>query len=278
MRDHAPDTGQGPMVPVAYRVERRREELPDTVTLWLRPTAQALPTPTPGQFNMLWAFGVGEVPISLAGVDGDVLAHTVRRVGQVTEALCALAEGDEVGVRGPYGAGWDLPRAAGRDVLVVAGGLGLVPLRPLIHDVLAGRHRFGSVALCIGARSPSELLYTEEVSRWADEMDVTIAVDTAPPSWKGRVGVVTKLIASAGIDPTLTTAFVCGPEVMMRFAARAALDRGVPPSEVFVSLERNMACAIGHCGHCQLGPHFVCKDGPVLAWDRVAPQLAVRAR
>ena len=266
------------MTPLIYRVLARRDDLPDTVTLWMQAVEQALPTATPGQFNMLWAFGIGEAPISLAGTEDGVLVHTIRRVGAVTSALCSLAEGDTLGVRGPFGSGWDVSRATGRDILAVAGGLGLAPLRPLILDVLADRNRFGRVVLLVGARSPENLLYPNELAGWASGLDAEVTVDSATPSWRGHVGVVTKLVDRADLDPQRTTAYVCGPEVMMRFAATAAIDRGIAASDVFVSLERNMHCAIGHCGHCQLGPLFICKDGPVVPWSAFAPLSKVRER
>ena len=268
------------MVPVMYRVLAHRQDLDDTVTLSLAPVDRAIATPRSGQFNMLWAFGIGEAPISLAGVEDDVLIHTIRGVGAVTKALCALSEGDEVGVRGPYGTGWDLDGATGRDVLVVAGGLGLAPVRPIITRLFARRSDFGRAALLMGARSPDQLLYHDELEEWRGRFDieVEVTVDSAPSSWRGDVGVVTTLIDRAPVNPDDTRAFVCGPEVMMRFGALALIDAGVRPEEIFVSLERNMHCAIGHCGHCQLGPYFLCKEGPVLAWPDAEPLLRIRER
>ncbi len=269
----------GPMTPRMYEVESRREDLADTVTLTLAPTGEPIAPPEPGQFTMLWAFGIGEAPISLAGSDGALLTHTIRRVGAVTRALCDAGPGDQIGVRGPYGVGWQLPAAAGTDVLIVAGGLGLAPLRPLVEQVAAQRDRFRQATLLIGARSPGDLLYLSEVDTWRRHaIDVEITVDVASTDWTGHVGVVTFLIDKAAIDPSATTAFVCGPEVMMRFGAQAIADRGVLPSSIQLSLERNMHCAIGHCGHCQLGPAFVCKDGPVLQWSAAEPLMRIRAR
>lgn len=272
--------GSGPMVPIRYRVRSRRDDLDDTVTLELEPVAQPTTPPRPGQFNMLWAFGVGEAPISLAGLDGDLLVHTIRRVGAVTAALCATAPGDEIGVRGPFGVGWDVERATGRDVVVVAGGLGLAPIRPIVNELLARREDHGRVSVLIGARTPDLLLYRDELAEWRSrlDLDVEVTVDSAGPAWRGDVGVVTRLIGRNPFDPERTTAFVCGPEIMMRFCALALIDAGTPADEVFVSMERNMHCAIGHCGHCQLDALFVCKDGPVLSWARVEPLLRVRER
>jgi anaerobic sulfite reductase subunit B len=268
----------GPMVPVIHRVVDRRVELDDTVTLRLRPVDAPLPPPQPGQFTMLWAPGIGEAPISLAGVDDGDLVHTIRAVGAVTTALCAMEPGELLGVRGPFGTGWELERAVGRDVIVMAGGLGLVPLRPVIRELVARHDEFGRIRVLIGGRSPDTLLYPDETLEWDRTLDVDITVDAADKGWRGHVGVVTELLRSRLPDPTTTTAFVCGPEVMMRFGAMALLDRGLAADDVLVSLERNMHCAIGHCGRCQLGPVFVCKDGPVVPWSRVDPLVKIRSR
>ncbi len=274
--------GLPPMVPLRYRVAARRRELADTVTLDLVPVAGAIRPPEPGQFDMLWAFGVGEVPISVSGLDGDggPIAHTVRAVGAVTRALCAAEPGDVVGVRGPYGEGWHVDRAAGGDLLIVAGGLGLAPVRPAMVEALANRHRFGRIVLLVGARDPGSLLFRDELEQWRGrfDIDVEVTVDAAAPSWRGDVGVVTKLLGRAPVDPARTTALVCGPEVMMRVVAPQLVDMGVEPHAVLLSAERNMRCAIGHCGHCQLGPLFVCKDGPVLPWPRLERLTMVRER
>jgi NAD(P)H-flavin reductase len=270
----------GPMTPHIYQVLSRRQDLADTFTLELTPVNEAQPPPDPGQFNMLWAFGVGEAPISVAGYEGGVLTHTIRQVGAVTRSLCAAGEGDQIGLRGPYGTGWGLARAHGGDAVVVAGGLGLAPVRPIITSVMRDRSLYGRVVVLVGARTPDYLLYREELEQWSNRLDIEIqlTVDVASRDWGGNVGMVTRLIGRADFNPEVTTAFVCGPEVMMRFVARGLIDRGVRPANVFVSLERNMHCAIGHCGHCQLGPEFICKDGPVLPWPRVEPLLRTRER
>jgi NAD(P)H-flavin reductase len=196
----------------------------------------------------------------------------------VTEALCALDVGDSVGLRGPYGTAGPLAEAEGRDVVVLAGGLGLPPLRPVVRELLAHRERFGEVSLLYGGRSPDELLFVEELESWRARFDVTVEVivDTAPAGWHGRVGVVTKLVPRAAFDPANAIVMMCGPEVMMRFAVAALRDAGMADDSIWLSLERSMKCATGHCGHCQLGPLFLCKDGPVLRQDRVGPLMAVR--
>lgn len=280
LREMTAPIGLAPMTPRRYRVRSRRDDLDDTVTLGLEPCDEPVSAPSSGQFNMLWAFGIGEAPISLAGTDGDVLLHTVRAVGAVTDALCASKPGDEIGVRGPFGTGWNLDRARGRDVVVVAGGLGLAPVRPIVTELIAHRADFGRAVVLVGARSPDVLLYRDELEEWRGrlDLDVEVTVDTASPAWRGDVGVVTRLIDRGPFEPSRTTAFVCGPEVMMRFCAAALIARGVDPAEIFVSLERNMHCAVGHCGRCQLDALFVCKDGPVLGWPVVEPLLKVRER
>ena len=234
----------------------------------------------PGQFTMVYVFGIGEVPLSISGdpAKPDVLAHTVRAVGAVTRAVCTARKGDILGVRGPYGEGWPVEAALGRDVVVMAGGLGLAPLRPLVRAVVARRDAFRRVVLLIGARTPASLLYSRELARWRArfDLDVRATVDSSDTGWNGDVGVITTLVPRATFDPAATTAFVCGPEVMMRFAAADLVHRGVPPELVFLSMERNMKCAVGVCGHCQFGPTFVCKDGPVFSYSRIETSLRIR--
>lgn len=266
-----------PDVPVPFRVTRRRRETADAWTLRLEPAAGAPPAFAPGQFAMLYAFGAGEVPISVSAIPDGALVHTVRAVGAVTRALCNLGEGGGLGLRGPFGRGWPMERAEGRDVVVVAGGLGLAPLRPVVHALAARRERYGRVRLFYGGRSPSELLYREELEAWREAIGVELTVDAPEPGWTGEVGVVTRLIRRAQLDPARTIAMACGPEVMMRFAAAALREQGVPASDIWLSLERSMKCATGHCGRCQLGPLFVCKDGPVVCEERAEPLLAVPA-
>jgi NAD(P)H-flavin reductase len=262
------------LLPRPFRVARAVRELRDTVTLELRPAdGGAALDFLPGQFTMLYAFGVGEVPVSVSGAP---LVQTIRAVGPVTKALCALKRGDPVGVRGPYGTPWPIDGARGRDVVFVAGGIGLAPLRPAIRAVLADRAAYGRVSLLVGVRTPRDLLFPAELRRWRD-LEVRITVDSpAGSSWKGDVGVVTRLIPRAAVDHARAAAFVCGPEIMMRFAGQELLAAGVPPASIHLSVERNMKCAVALCGHCQLGPEFVCKDGPVFPWPRLERLMAVR--
>jgi NAD(P)H-flavin reductase len=270
----------GAMLPVPHRVASTHTDLPGTVTLGLEALDGPLPPFRAGQFDMLWGFGTGEVPISISGDptrQGPVL-HTIRTVSSATRALCAVRVDDVVGVRGPFGNGWDLAPARGGDVVLVAGGIGVAPLRPVLYEILADRAAYGRVIVLLGARSPSDLLYAAEIEQWRGrlDLDVHVTVDHADERWRGDVGVVTRLLARVPFEPPRTTAFVCGPEVMMRFAAVGLRDLGVDPARIELSLERNMKCGVGHCGHCQLGPTIVCRDGPVYTYDRVGPLMAVR--
>ena len=268
-----------PFVPQSYRVERVSRELPDTVTLKLAPLAGPRPSFEPGQFNMLYAFGIGEVAISVSGDPADsAFVHTVRNVGAVSGALEKAAPGSIIGLRGPFGSGWPVKEAEGSDVIIIAGGLGLAPLRPAIYTILANRVRYGRVVILLGSRNPRDILYRHELEQWRQRLDVDIevTVDHADSEWRGSVGVVPKLIPTAAFDPRGAFGLVCGPEVMMRFSVNALLDAGLPPDRIYASMERNMKCAIGLCGHCQFGPTFVCKDGPVMRFDRIAGIFAMR--
>jgi NAD(P)H-flavin reductase len=267
------------MAPVPFRVTRRRRELRDTWTLELEPVGGDRLVVAPGQFTMLYAFGIGEVPISVSSVAADgPLVHTVRAVGAVTQAICASRPGAVLGVRGPFGNTWPVDEAATSDVVIVAGGVGLAPLRPAVHEVLRRRGEFGEVALLYGSRTPADLLYPEELQRLRGRFDlqVDVTVDSAEGGWQGKVGVVPKLIAGARFDPAATVAFVCGPEIMMHYSARALIERGVAPDRIYLSMERNMRCGLGHCGHCQLGPTLICRDGPVYRYDELEQLMAVR--
>ncbi|MBI5163218.1 MAG: FAD/NAD(P)-binding protein [Magnetospirillum sp.] len=276
MSAHAKD----PMLPRPFRVEKVKRELSDTFTMELVPAEGGGFSFAAGQFNMLYVFGIGEVPISISGDPGEHerLVHTTRAVGKVSGALDALKVGDVIGVRGPYGIPWPVEAAFGRDLVFVAGGVGLAPLRPAIYQAMANRERFGKVMVLYGARTPEDILFKKEIERWRGrfDMDVAVTVDRATGKWGGNVGVVTNLVAKGGFDPQNTTAFVCGPEVMMRYAAQALEKKGVGRGSIFVSMERNMKCGVGLCGHCQWGTHFVCKDGPVFRYDSIADLFSIR--
>jgi NAD(P)H-flavin reductase len=270
-----------PLAPVPYRVRSRVSETSDTATLVLEPMhGRTVPAFGPGQFNMLYAFGLGEVAISISGDPGvrRDLTHTIRCVGKISTALSRASAGDVIGVRGPYGQGWPLHLAEKKDLLILAGGLGLAPLRPALYEILAHRERYGRVEIIYGARTPRDLLYYPEIQAWRMRPDwrFQVTVDTAGRDWYGDVGVVTTRLPDSRFDPAQTVAFVCGPEIMMRVTVRALGDRGIPDSSIHLSMERNMKCAVAFCGHCQLGPSFVCRDGPVLPYHQLRPWMAVK--
>jgi NAD(P)H-flavin reductase len=253
--------------PVLARVARRRRETYDSWTLELEPAAAAgLPDHAPGQFAMLYVLGIGEVPISASGGGGEPLLLSVRVVGAVTKAVCGSRPGTVLGVRGPLGNGWPVEAARGADVVAVAGGIGLAPVFPAVRYALSRPGEYGEIVLLYGSRTPADLLYRRQLERWQARapLQVGVTVDSAGAEWRGK------------FDPAATVAFVCGPEIMMRYAAEALLERGVPAGRIYVSLERNMRCGLGHCGHCQLGPALICRDGPVYAYDEIARLLEVR--
>ncbi len=270
----APD----PMLPTPYRIQRVKQETDDTFTLELLPEDKSKGFSfAPGQFNMLYVFGVGEVPISISSDpdDAPLLKHTTRVVGTVTKAMRRLKRGEIMGIRGPFGTHWPVEEATGRDVVIVAGGIGLAPLRPALYRLMVEREKFHKIVLLYGTRTPEDMLYRHELEQWRGKFDleIQVTVDRAASSWRGNVGVVTTMIPRAPFDPSNTFAMVCGPEVMMRFTVMELLKRGVATERTYLSAERNMKCGIGFCGHCQYGPTFVCKDGPVFAFNRVAAIL-----
>jgi NAD(P)H-flavin reductase len=273
------DVSREPMLPQRGRVTHLAIETHDAITLTIAldgaPTA---PTCQPGQFHMLSAFGVHEVPISMSGIRGDRLVeHTIRAEGVATTQLCALQVGDAVGIRGPFGSAWNLAGAVRRDVVVMAGGIGLAPLRPLIEAILASRADFGRLRILIGSRNADELFYPRDISRWSAGRDVGVAVslDQANAEWTGEVGLVTQLVDTLDVHPATTRAFICGPEGMMRGSAESLIEHGLAADHIELSMERNMRCAIGQCGHCQYGPHLICRDGPVLAYHTLRRLLEV---
>lgn len=270
-----------PMVPDLWKVKRVQRDTADTFTMELEAAGGKRDLPfEAGQFNMLYVYGVGEVPISISGnpAKPSSIVHTTREVGPVTRALRKLKPSDRLGLRGPFGVGWPVNQARGADVLIVAGGIGLAPLRPAIYQILAERAHYGRIAVLYGTRTPADILYVKELQQWHSRFDleVHLTVDRAMGDWRGNVGVVTTLVPRASFDPASTVAMVCGPEVMMRFTVQALETRGVRAENIYLSMERNMKCAAGFCGHCQYGPTFICKDGPVFPYNRIRPLMAVR--
>ncbi|MEM1680719.1 MAG: FAD/NAD(P)-binding protein [Sulfolobales archaeon] len=244
------------IVPETWNVRTYYTKVPEGIEL-----------PKPGQFDMLYIHGVGEVPISVSDVlVGDrVIAHTVRFVGSVTTAFSVLKEGDIIGFRGPYGIGWPLDLVINKDLLLIAGGIGLPPLRPVIREVAQNRKAYGRLVILYGARTPRDLLYTYEYGEYASipNTELHLTVDNPDSGWRGNVGVVTELIRKIDLDPSNTYAFICGPEIMMKYAIKELISKGFKSNRIFISLERRMKCGVGLCGHCQMGPYFVCEHGPV---------------
>lgn len=271
----------GPYTPAVFRVVARYQEAPDVVTLALAPPDGLDFDFAPGQFNMLTAFGVGEVPISISSAPTrGPLLHTIREVGAVTRSLCAARVGTVVGVRGPFGTAWGTDDLAQADAVVVAGGIGLAPLRGAVQ-VLVERSGLPNgprkVVVLVGARTPEQLIFLDDLHKWeAAGADVDLTVDLADEGWTGNVGVVTQLVKAAVFDSSRAMALVCGPEVMMRYAVQALIERGVLPTSIRlrVSLERNMQCGTGLCGHCQLGPYLLCRGGPVVSYPTASRLLA----
>ncbi|MCE9529612.1 MAG: FAD/NAD(P)-binding protein [Planctomycetes bacterium] len=261
------------MTPAVVRVLDNQRETHDTFTLVVEPPRKGWSF-LPGQFNMLYAFGVGEAAISLSGdpFERETVRHTIRAVGSVTQALQKIKAGDSIGLRGPFGSSWPLHEAGGRDVVIVAGGIGMAPLRPAIYHILRQRSTFGRVVLLYGVRTPDDLLFASELDQWngQDHFQVLTTADKADAQWKGTVGLVTDLFTRAKFNPSNAVGLMCGPEVMMRFSQRQFHRNQVPDDRIYLTLERNMQCAVGFCGHCQLGPEFICMDGPVFRYDKVS--------
>jgi len=272
-------THADPMLPNAAVVRSIKPEAYGISTFFLEfqdPVIAAAYRFAPGQFNMLYLPGFGEVAISVSSDPNhpQTLGHTIRYAGSVTRAMGRLMVGDIIGVRGPYGSSWPMERARGKDLLIVTGGIGLAPLRPLILAVLSNRTNYGRVTLMYGGRTPPDLLYTGEFEDWQrGGVEVHVTVDRADENWRGQVGVVPMLFYRIRIDHPRTLVLTCGPEIMMRFVIYEALARRVPKESIFISMERNMKCAVGHCGHCQFGPYFVCRDGPVFPYAQIEPWI-----
>lgn len=269
------------MRPLPARILRSKRETHDVVTLTLDVSERPAGLPfLPGQFTMLYTFGSGEVPVSISGDPAKPLSlvHTIRAVGGVTNAICRLRRHATLGVRGPFGSAWPAQESRGKDVCIVAGGIGIAPLRPFIYHLLRRRQDYNTVNIVYGARSPADIVYAAELKHWRGrfDIDVNVTVDHGDRDWHGQVGVVTRILDRITISPSTTIAAMCGPEVMMRFTIRALQRVGVSDESIYVSMERNMQCAVGLCGHCQFGPSFICRDGPVFRYDKVRRFFGVR--
>ena len=269
-------------VPQTAVIREITSEVNDVATFQLAltdPTAIKAYRFEPGQFNMLYLPGAGESAISMSGdpESPELLVHTIRFAGNVTRSIASLKVGETLGLRGPFGTSWPLDACAGKDLILVAGGIGLPPLRPVIYRLLAERQKYGRLHLLYGARSPEVQLYTDEYQHWSERgLEMRETVDRSGAGWHGNVGVVPQLLERLeSLDPAKTILMICGPELMMRFTARTAMQRGMTAEQIWVSTERNMQCAVGLCGHCQLGPEFICKDGPIFRYDQILPYLKV---
>jgi NAD(P)H-flavin reductase len=278
-------SGEFPMLPKQYVVSKNIQETHDTNTLTLSPFSGDKKSEDPfhffpGQFNMLYVFGKGEAPVSISSKStiSTQVVHTIRSVGSVTEALCASKKGDMIGVRGPFGKGFSIEKAFGKDFVAITGGIGLAPMRPLIDELTSHRSNIGKAALVYGARHPRDLLFYSQLQKWRSSFDfqVLVAVDHADNEWRGSIGVVTQLIKRVNFDPENCIVYICGPEMMMKYSVQELMRLGVNEDFIYVSMERNMKCAIGLCGHCQHGPHFVCKDGPVFNYSTLKPIFDIR--
>jgi NAD(P)H-flavin reductase len=272
-----------PLLPRAVEVVGRTQESPTVFTLRLRYLDDLPHTAyqfVPGQFNMLYLHGLGEVPISIVSdpQDAPLLDHTVRAVGRVTGALQRLTPGAQLGLRGPYGRGWPLAQAQGRDVLIITGGLGCAPTVSVINYIVRRRRDFGRLVIVQGVKHADDLIWREQYAQWSRMPDtqVLVAADVGASLWPWHVGRVTELFDRAEIDVPMTLALLCGPEGMMRVAIEHLAARGLAPEAIWLSMERSMHCAIGLCGHCQLGGWFVCKDGPVFCYKDVMDLLGRR--
>ncbi len=270
-----------PLLPKPYHIDRVKRETEDIFTLNLSPIDDITDISfEPGQFNMLYVYGVGEIPVSVSGnpTELNTLSHTIRSVGTVTKALSKLKRGNTIGIRGPFGSEWPFERARGCDVVMVAGGIGLAPLKPMMHKLFSERKNYGNIVLLYGTRSPEDIIYRQELEKWHDRfgIEVDVTVDMSNKDWHGNVGSVTTLIKKAVFNPLNTLVFICGPEVMMRYTFSELQKLGVEENNVFISMERNMKCAVGFCGRCQYGPTFICKDGPVFCYSMISELLKIR--
>ncbi|BBF65938.1 Ni/Fe hydrogenase subunit gamma [Acidithiobacillus sp. 'AMD consortium'] len=271
-----------PYLPHEVEILERIQESPTIFTLRLAftdPEMQASYRFQPGQFNMVYLYGVGEVPISIVSdpEDGHLIDHTIRAVGLVTQGLTRLGKGARLGLRGPYGRGWPLKPAEGRDIVLLTGGLGCAPVVSVIHYILRRRERFGRLTILQGVKHTDDLIWRDQYEAWSrlPDVQVGLAADVGSPGWFGQVGPVTVLFDRAQFDPGALV-MMCGPEPMMRAAVQELLRRGVAGEDLWLSMERSMHCAVGHCGHCQMGRNFVCRDGPVFPYPEIQALLGER--
>jgi sulfhydrogenase subunit gamma (sulfur reductase) len=272
-----------PHLPLEAQILERVDESPSVFTLRLRLCRQAERDGyrfAPGQFNMLYLYGVGEVAISIVSDpdEPEHLLHTIRAVGRVTHGMARLKQGERIGLRGPYGRGWPLEDAQGRDVIVLTGGLGCAPVVSVINYIIARRAAYGRLTIIQGVKHADDLLWRERYALWDSLPDtqVLLSADHGGPVWPWHVGLVTGVFDQARIDGARSLVMMCGPEPMMRASVTELSRRGVAEDAIYLSMERNMQCALGHCGHCQYGAAFVCRQGPVFAYPDIKPLFDVK--
>ncbi len=267
-------------MPIPYRVTEKYAENRSLITFGIEPEGdQQIDPMQPGQFNMLYAYGVGEIPISVSSLYSyPKITHTIQDVGAVSKRLCQLSIGDQLGLRGPFGTAWPVDEAKYRDVIIMAGGVGFAPLKPVIEQIAQERDDFKEVNFLYGTRDPASIIFHQDVISLQSDPSINfqITVDHSYSHWRGNVGVVPSLVDKSVFDPEDTVAFVCGPEIMMQYGIYSLLDSGVPEDNIYLSMERNMKCAIGHCGHCQFGPLFICKDGAVFSYPEIKHYINIR--
>jgi len=274
-------TPSNPMIPYWAEIKEIQPEAPGVATYWLQfldPAVRQGYAFLPGQFNMLYMPGYGEAAISISSnpENRELVGHAVRHVGNVTNNIARLRVGDVIGVRGPFGTAWPIFEAKGSDIIISTGGIGFPPLRSLIYYTMQHRQDYGRIVVLYGARTPRDLQFTSEYEAWEKAgVEIMVTVDRSDETWTGQVGVVPILFYRLKMDPRKSYILTCGPEIMIRFVVYEALARRVPANRIFVSLERNMKCGLGQCGHCQIGPYFVCKDGPVFSYDALEPYYNV---
>ncbi|HCU25088.1 MAG TPA: Ni/Fe hydrogenase subunit gamma [Deltaproteobacteria bacterium] len=264
------------LTPQAAEIVEKRRESENIFTFRLRFCAEEARRSfsfSPGQFNMIYAFGVGDVAITIVSDPDDMetLDHTIRTVGNVTQALGRLEKGDVVGLRGPFGSTWPLEEIRGKDVMILTGGLGCAPTLGALHYLIRRRESYGAIKIIHGIKAPRDLIYQKKFREWekTPNTEVHLTVDKPARGWKHKIGLVTHLLKDVAFDAAKTVVMMCGPEIMMRLSLKELIYRGIAPERIYLALERNMKCALGFCGHCQFGPHFICKDGPILRYDRI---------
>jgi len=252
--------------PTMAVIKKVVQETPDTKSFFFK--RDLWDNHKPGQFAELWVPGTGEIPLSIASSpDDEFITFTVKKVGSVTSALFEKKEGDTIGIRGPFGNGFPLEKFNGRELVFVGGGIGLPPLMSTIIYALGRRESFQGIKLFYGARTPADLVYRDQLEKLSEKINVYLTVDQGTDSWEGSVGVVTEIITPERVNPDNSVAMVCGPGIMMYFTVKKLMELGFKPSNIYLSLEHHMKCAVGKCGHCRIGPYYVCVDGPIFSYE-----------